>query len=39
MYKVALIGAGGKMGCRPALNLKRSNFIVSHFEICEKERA
>lgn len=33
MTKVALLGAGGKMGVRLATNLARSEFEVSHVEV------
>lgn len=34
--KVALIGAGGKMGCRLTKNLKNSDYEMSYVEISEK---
>lgn len=39
MSKLALIGAGGKMGVRLATNLKGSRFTVDHVEISEEGRA
>ena len=33
MNKIALIGAGGKMGLRLAINLKETKYEVSHVEI------
>lgn len=39
MTKVALLGAGGKMGLRLASNLKTSRFSVDHIEISEAGRA
>lgn len=36
MYKVALIGAGGKMGCRLTRNLKDSAYNMSYVEISEQ---
>ena len=33
MNKIALIGAGGKMGLRLATNLKETKYEVSHVEI------
>lgn len=38
MTKIALIGAGGKMGVRLATNLQGSRFDVSHVEITEAGR-
>jgi len=38
MTKVALLGAGGKMGVRLAQNLKPSRFGVDHVEISEAGR-
>ena len=35
MTKIALLGAGGKMGVRLATNLKRSRFKVDHVEVSE----
>ncbi|WP_338040607.1 phosphogluconate dehydrogenase C-terminal domain-containing protein [Nitratireductor luteus] len=35
MMKIALIGAGGKMGVRLARNLKGSRFDVAHVEVSE----
>jgi len=37
--KIALLGAGGKMGVRLATNLKGSRFDVAHVEISEVGRA
>ncbi|MFW5834926.1 MAG: phosphogluconate dehydrogenase C-terminal domain-containing protein [Pseudomonadota bacterium] len=39
MTKIALLGAGGKMGLRLATNLKGSRFAVDHVEIGEAGRA
>ena len=39
MTKIALLGAGGKMGVRLARNLKDSRFDVDHVEISEEGRA
>lgn len=39
MTKVALLGAGGKMGVRLATNLAKSEFDVAHVEIGEAGRA
>lgn len=39
MTKVALIGAGGKMGVRLSTNLARTDFDVSHVELTEEGRA
>lgn len=36
--KVALLGAGGKMGVRLASNLKGSKFLVDHVEVSESGR-
>ena len=33
MLKVALVGAGGKMGLRLSHNLKNSDYVVSYHEI------
>jgi D-apionate oxidoisomerase len=38
MPKVALLGAGGKMGVRLATNLKGSRFEVDHVEVSEEGR-
>ena len=38
MTKIALLGAGGKMGVRLATNLSRSRFTVDHVEISEEGR-
>lgn len=38
MTKVALLGAGGKMGVRLATNLKGSRFDVDHVEVSEEGR-
>lgn len=39
MTTVALFGAGGKMGCRLAANLKSSSYTVRHVEVSEAGRA
>lgn len=39
MEKIALLGAGGKMGVRLARNLKGSKFHVDHVEISDEGRA
>ncbi|WP_207457477.1 phosphogluconate dehydrogenase C-terminal domain-containing protein [Azospirillum sp. SYSU D00513] len=39
MTKIALLGAGGKMGVRLASNLHGSRFTVDHVEISEEGRA
>ena len=39
MSKIALFGAGGKMGYRLARNLKDSRFEVRHVEVSEAGRA
>lgn len=39
MTKIALLGAGGKMGVRLATNLSRSDFQVDHVEVSEPGRA
>lgn len=39
MTKLALFGAGGKMGIRSARNLLKSDFDVAHVEISEAGRA
>ena len=38
MTKIALLGAGGKMGVRLATNLKGSRFEVDHVEVSEEGR-
>jgi D-apionate oxidoisomerase len=38
MTKIALLGAGGKMGVRLATNLHGSNFKVDHVEISDEGR-
>ncbi len=38
MTRIALLGAGGKMGVRLATNLKNSRFDVDHVEISEEGR-
>ena len=38
MTKIALLGAGGKMGVRLATNLKASRFSVNHVEVSEEGR-
>jgi hypothetical protein len=35
MHVVALLGAGGKMGCRCTDNLRKSDYAVRHVEISE----
>jgi len=39
MTKIALLGAGGKMGVRLATNLRESRFGVDHVEVSEEGRA
>lgn len=39
MTKIALLGAGGKMGMRLSANLHKSDFDVDHVEISEPGRA
>ena len=39
MTKIALLGAGGKMGVRLAANLKTSDYDVDHVEISPEGRA
>lgn len=39
MIKIALLGAGGKMGVRLSQNLKGSRFTVDHVEVSEEGRA
>ncbi len=39
MTKIALLGAGGKMGVRLATNLQASRFDVAHVEVAEEGRA
>ncbi len=39
MTKIALLGAGGKMGVRLATNLKGSRFAVDHVEVSQEGRA
>lgn len=39
MTKIALLGAGGKMGVRLATNLSGSRFVVDHVEVSEEGRA
>ncbi len=39
MTKIALFGAGGKMGVRSARNLTRTEFDVAHVEVSEAGRA
>lgn len=39
MTKVALLGAGGKMGVRLAQNLKASRFDIDHVEISDEGKA
>ena len=38
MTKIALLGAGGKMGVRLATNLEGSRFEVDHVEVSEEGR-
>ncbi len=38
MTSIALFGAGGKMGCRLAANLKRSRYDVRHVEVSDAGR-
>jgi pyrroline-5-carboxylate reductase len=38
MTKLALLGAGGKMGVRLSLNLAKSDFDVAHVEVSEAGR-
>ncbi|HEY8593839.1 MAG TPA: phosphogluconate dehydrogenase C-terminal domain-containing protein [Devosiaceae bacterium] len=38
MTRIALLGAGGKMGVRLATNLKGSRFDVAHVEVSEEGR-
>ncbi|MGN6550076.1 MAG: phosphogluconate dehydrogenase C-terminal domain-containing protein [Pararhizobium sp.] len=38
MTKIALLGAGGKMGVRLATNLAKSDYDVSHVEVSEEGR-
>ena len=38
MTKIALLGAGGKMGVRLATNLQGSRFDVDHVEVSEEGR-
>lgn len=38
MTRIALLGAGGKMGVRLATNLKGSRFAVDHVEVSEEGR-
>ncbi|WP_418592372.1 phosphogluconate dehydrogenase C-terminal domain-containing protein [Ponticoccus sp. (in: a-proteobacteria)] len=38
MTKLALLGAGGKMGVRLSLNLAKTDFEVSHVEVSEAGR-
>lgn len=39
MTKIALLGAGGKMGVRIASNLGETRFAVDHVEVSEAGRA
>ena len=39
MTKIALLGAGGKMGVRLATNLQDTRFDVAHVEVSEEGRA
>ncbi len=39
MTKIALLGAGGKMGMRLSTNLKGARFDVDHVEVSEEGRA
>jgi len=38
MKKIALLGAGGKMGVRLSTNLAKSNYQVAHVEVSEEGR-
>ncbi len=38
MTKIALLGAGGKMGVRLATNLQGTRFSVDHVEVAEEGR-
>lgn len=38
MTRIALLGAGGKMGLRLSSNLRATNFEVSHVEVLEQGR-
>lgn len=37
--KIALIGAGGKMGVRLSINLKGSDYVVAHVEVSDSGKA
>ncbi|MGH7247224.1 MAG: phosphogluconate dehydrogenase C-terminal domain-containing protein, partial [Pseudomonadota bacterium] len=39
MTRIALLGAGGKMGCRIAGNLRKTDYAVSHVEPGERGKA
>ncbi len=39
MKKIALLGAGGKMGCRIADNLRKTDWDVRYVEVSERGRA
>ncbi len=39
MTRIALLGAGGKMGCRITDNLKKTDHTVWHVEVSERGRA
>jgi len=39
MKTITLLGAGGKMGCRIADNLAKTNYAVRHVEISERGKA
>jgi aspartate-semialdehyde dehydrogenase len=39
MTKIALLGAGGKMGVRLATNLQRTAFDIAPVEVAEAGRA
>lgn len=39
MNTIALLGAGGKMGCRITDNLLKTNYVVRHAEIGERGKA
>ena len=39
MTKIALLGAGGKMGMRLSANLKGTRFEVDHVEVSDEGRA
>lgn len=39
MSKIALLGAGGKMGCRIADNLRKTDYAVRYVEVSERGKA